>query len=118
MPADSKFVRRGADGFRERLVVVFAVLGVGNLAAWVWALTVLGGQPALLGTAVLAYSLGLRHALDADHIAAIDNVTRKLLQENKRPVAVGFFFALGHSAVLLLASLVVGFAASTLIEKL
>jgi high-affinity nickel-transport protein len=118
MLADSKFVRGGGDGFRERLVVVFAVLGVGNVAAWVWALTELGGQPALLGTAVLAYSLGLRHALDADHIAAIDNVTRKLLQENKRPVAVGFFFALGHSAVLVLASLVVGFAASTLIEKL
>src|SRR5215470_13216269 len=104
MLADSKFVRESADGFRERLIVAFAVLGVGNVAAWLWALAEFGGQPALLGTAVLAYSLGLRHALDADHIAAIDNVTRKLLQENVRPVAVGFFFALGHSAVLLLAS--------------
>ncbi|MGH7227375.1 MAG: HoxN/HupN/NixA family nickel/cobalt transporter, partial [Gemmataceae bacterium] len=57
------------------------------------------GQPLLLGTAFLAYSFGLRHAFDADHIAAIDNVTRKLMQEGKRPVAVGFFFSLGHSTV-------------------
>jgi len=53
----------------------------------------------LLGTALLAYSFGLRHAFDADHIAAIDNVTRKLMQEGKRPVGVGFFFSLGHSTV-------------------
>ena len=53
--------------------------------------------PLLLGTALLAYSFGLRHAVDADHIAAIDNVTRKLMQEGKRPVGVGFMFSLGHS---------------------
>ncbi len=50
-------------------------------------------------TAFLAYTFGLRHAFDADHIAAIDNVTRKLMQEGKRPVAVGLFFSLGHSTV-------------------
>jgi len=55
----------------------------------------------LLGTALLAYSLGLRHAVDADHIAAIDNVTRKLMQDGKRPVAVGFIFSLGHSTVVM-----------------
>ena len=118
MLADGEFGRGDADSFRKRLVIVFAILGVGNVAAWAWALADFAGQPVLLGTAVLAYSLGLRHALDADHIAAIDNVTRKLLQDDKRPVAVGFFFALGHSAVLLLASLAVAFAASSLIEKL
>ena len=53
----------------------------------------------LIGTALLAYTFGLRHAVDADHIAAIDNVTRKLMQDGKRPVAVGFFFSLGHSTV-------------------
>jgi high-affinity nickel-transport protein len=53
----------------------------------------------LLGTALLAYTFGLRHAVDADHISAIDNVTRKLMQEGKRPVSVGFFFSLGHSSV-------------------
>jgi high-affinity nickel-transport protein len=51
------------------------------------------------GTAVLAYVLGMRHAFDADHIAAIDNTTRKLMSEGQRPLAVGFFFSLGHSSV-------------------
>jgi hypothetical protein len=70
-----------------------------NLGAWGWAVVGFGGRPALLGIAMMVYGLGLRHAVDADHIAAIDNVTRKLMQSGKRPVAVGFFFALGHSAV-------------------
>lgn len=51
------------------------------------------------GTAMLAYVLGMRHAFDADHIAAIDNTTRKLMSEGQRPLAVGFFFSLGHSSV-------------------
>jgi high-affinity nickel-transport protein len=48
---------------------------------------------------ILAYSFGLRHAFDADHIAAIDNITRKVMQEGRRPIAVGFFFSLGHSTI-------------------
>jgi high-affinity nickel-transport protein len=102
------------DGFRERIVCVFAFLIAANALAWGWALAAFAGRPVLIGTAVLAYSLGLRHALDADHIAAIDNVTRKLMQEGKRPVTVGFFFALGHSAVVLLASLAIALAANSL----
>src|SRR5437660_6272520 len=51
------------------------------------------------GTGVLAYTLGLRHAFDADHISAIDNTTRKLMGDGQRPLAVGFFFSLGHSTV-------------------
>ena len=51
------------------------------------------------GTGILAYTLGMRHAFDADHIAAIDNTTRKLVGEGKRPLSVGFFFSLGHSSV-------------------
>ena len=62
-------------------------------AAWLWALLAFHDYPVLLGTALLAYTFGLRHAVDADHIAAIDNVTRKLMQQGKRPVAVGFFFS-------------------------
>jgi nickel/cobalt transporter (NiCoT) family protein len=54
-----------------------------------------------LGTGVLAYTLGMRHAFDADHIAAIDNTTRKLVGERRRPLGVGFFFSLGHSSVVL-----------------
>jgi high-affinity nickel-transport protein len=79
--------------------------------AWVWALAALHDNPVLLGTAMLAYTFGLRHAVDADHIAAIDNVTRKLMQQGQRPVGVGFFFSLGHSAVVVLLSLAVAFAA-------
>jgi nickel/cobalt transporter (NiCoT) family protein len=56
-------------------------------------------NPALTGLATLAYTFGLRHAFDADHIAAIDNTTRKLLQDGKRPVGTGFFFSLGHSTI-------------------
>src|SRR6478672_9933138 len=52
-----------------------------------------------IGIGVTAYTLGLRHAFDADHISAIDNTTRKLMQEGKRPLSVGFWFSLGHSSV-------------------
>ena len=89
---------------RPVLIVLYGVLLAGNLAAWGWALLMFGHQPVLLGTAFLAYGFGLRHAVDADHIAAIDNVTRKLMQQGRRPVAVGFFFALGHSSVVVLAA--------------
>jgi high-affinity nickel-transport protein len=108
----------GLLGFRGRIVAIYAFLLIGNLAAWIWAWIAFVHQPVLIGTAVLAYSLGLRHAIDADHIAAIDNVTRKLMQEDKRPVAVGFFFALGHSTVVVLASLAVALTANALSDEL
>jgi high-affinity nickel-transport protein len=72
-----------------------------NAGSWIWAVMAFCGHPVLLGTAVLAYSLGLRHAVDADHIAAIDNVTRKMMQAGSRPVAVGLLFSLGHSTIVL-----------------
>jgi len=87
-----------------RIVAIYIVLLLLNLAAWLWAAFAFRHAPVLLGTAFLAYSLGLRHAVDADHIAAIDNVTRKLMQEGKRPVAVGFLFSLGHSTIVLIGS--------------
>ena len=74
-------------------------------------------RPVLLGTALLAYTFGLRHAVDADHIAAIDNVTRKLMQQGQRPVGVGFFFSLGHSAIVVLMSIGVAFAAAALTSR-
>jgi nickel/cobalt transporter (NiCoT) family protein len=92
---------------------IYALLILANLAAWAWALLMFRDRPVLLGTALLAYGFGLRHAVDADHIAAIDNATRKLMQEGQRPVGVGLFFALGHSSVVALAAIgVVGAAAS------
>lgn len=105
-------------GFRGRIVAIFGILAIANVSAWIWAFIAFAHQPLLIGTAVLAYSLGLRHAIDADHIAAIDNVTRKLMQEGKRPVTVGFFFALGHSAVVVLASLAVALTTNALSDKL
>jgi high-affinity nickel-transport protein len=105
-------------GFRARIIGIYGFLITANLAAWIWAFVAFAHQPVLIGTAVLAYSLGLRHAIDADHIAAIDNVTRKLMQEGKRPVAVGFFFALGHSTVVVVASLAVALTANAVSDRL
>ena len=87
-----------------RIVAIYVFLLLSNLLAWLWAAVAFRHTPVLLGTALLAYSLGLRHAVDADHIAAIDNVTRKLMQEGKRPTAVGFLFSLGHSTIVLVGS--------------
>jgi high-affinity nickel-transport protein len=94
-------------GFRDRALVIYGFLGCFNLGAWIWAYLAFHDKPVLLGTAFLAYTFGLRHAVDADHIAAIDNVTRKLMQEGKRPVSVGFYFSLGHSTIVMVASLIV-----------
>lgn len=103
-----------ASGMRGKLAVLAGFLVAANAGAWLWALIALRGHPALLASAVLAYTLGLRHAVDADHIAAIDNVTRKLMQENKRPISAGFFFSLGHSSVVTLMALAVCVAAAAL----
>jgi nickel/cobalt transporter (NiCoT) family protein len=99
---------------RSKLFGIYGVLIAINVLAWVWAFIAFHAYPVLLGTALLAYGFGLRHAVDADHIAAIDNVTRKLMQEKKRPVAVGFFFSLGHSTVVVLAAVAVAVATSAI----
>ncbi|MDE2182721.1 MAG: HoxN/HupN/NixA family nickel/cobalt transporter [Alphaproteobacteria bacterium] len=96
--------------FSRRTAALLAAVVLFNLLTLAWALAAFGGSGVLLGTALLAYGLGLRHAVDADHIAAIDNVTRKLMQDGKRPAAVGLFFSLGHSAVVALASLAIAVA--------
>jgi len=83
---------------------IFAILGAANLGAWGWALSEARNSPAVLGLAVLVYGLGLRHAFDADHIAAIDNVTRNLTRGGVAPLAVGLWFALGHSTIVALAT--------------
>ncbi len=84
---------------RGRVIGMYAFLAAANIALWAIALITFRHYPVLLGTCFLAYSFGLRHSVDADHIAAIDNVTRKLMQQGQRPVAVGFFFSLGHSTI-------------------
>ena len=94
-------------GLKGRIVSLYTLLVGFNVGAWIWALIAFHDYPVLLGTAFLAYTFGLRHAVDADHIAAIDNVTRKLMQQGKRPVGVGFFFSLGHSTIVFGLSVVI-----------
>jgi high-affinity nickel-transport protein len=94
--------------------MLFAALFGANACAWLWAAAAFRHYPVLLGTALLAYGLGLRHAIDADHIAAIDNVTRKLVAERQRPLGVGLFFSLGHSTVVIAASIAIAATASML----
>ena len=104
----STLLRRLLNGqpgnLRRSVIGIYVLLALGNLAAWTWAMLAFREHPVQLGTALLAYGFGLRHAVDADHIAAIDNATRKLMQEGKRPVSVGLYFALGHSTVVALAA--------------
>jgi nickel/cobalt transporter (NiCoT) family protein len=106
----------GGEGanLRGRIIGILILLTATNIAVWLWALSAFHDYPIMLGTATLAYTFGLRHAFDADHIAAIDNVTRKLMQEGKRPVAVGFFFSLGHSTVVVALSVAIAVTATAL----
>ena len=93
-------LKRGlAGGTGRRVAGIYVFLGLANTLLWAVALVVFHDYPLLFGTSLLAYSFGLRHAVDADHITAIDNVTRKLMQQGQRPVGVGFFFSLGHSTI-------------------
>ncbi len=102
---------------RDRAIAILSSLVLVNILLWALALLEFHRFPLLLGTATLAYTFGLRHALDADHISAIDNVTRKLMQQGQRPVGVGFFFSLGHSTIVILLSVVIALSASQIQQK-
>ncbi|OAJ58272.1 nickel transporter [Paraburkholderia ginsengiterrae] len=99
---------------RPRLLTLYAVLIAANVGAWAWALIAFRHYPLLLGTALLAYGFGLRHAVDADHIAAIDAVTRKLMQTGRRPLGIGLAFSLGHSTIVILATVGIAWTAHSL----
>jgi nickel/cobalt transporter (NiCoT) family protein len=96
---------------RSRILRVYAFLFAFNIGAWLLAIVASIEYPILLPTALLAYTFGLRHAVDADHIAAIDNTTRKLMQDGQRPVAVGLFFSLGHSTIVVALSVLIALSA-------
>jgi len=105
----------------NRLGGMAAVVVALHVAGWgLLALAVAGGSHLSrgsafgVGTGVLAYTLGMRHAFDADHIAAIDNTTRKLVGEGKRPLSVGFFFSLGHSSVVFVLAILLNFGIRSL----
>src|SRR5437764_13316922 len=97
---------------RGRGARLIGSLVAANLVAWAWAWAAFADHPALLGTALLAWVFGLRHAIDADHIAAIDNVVRKLMHAGQRPCDAGFYFSLGHSTIVVAASIVTALTAA------
>jgi high-affinity nickel-transport protein len=91
---------------------VLALLIAFNATAWMWAGSAFSARPDLMGLALIAWVFGLRHAVDVDHIAAIDNAVRKLLQNRAQAANVGLYFSLGHSTVVVLASVAIAAAAS------
>jgi high-affinity nickel-transport protein len=104
-------------------IMLAAVVGL-NVAGWVMLAAAVGGHYHItnteifgFGTGALAYTLGMRHAFDADHIAAIDNTTRKLVGDGKRPLAVGFFFSLGHSSIVFIMAILLNFGIRALDEQ-
>ena len=103
--------------------MVLTIVGL-NAVGWVMLAAAVGGHYHItskevfgFGTGILAYTLGMRHAFDADHIAAIDNTTRKLVQDGKRPLSVGFFFSLGHSSVVFAMALLLNFGIRALDQQ-
>jgi nickel/cobalt transporter (NiCoT) family protein len=105
-------------GAMAATIIGLNVLGWGMLGA------VVGGHYHItrteifgFGTGILAYTLGMRHAFDADHIAAIDNTTRKLVGEGKRPLSTGFFFSLGHSSIVFVLALLLNFGIRALDDQ-
>src|SRR6266480_7501206 len=103
-------------GERGRLAGFFGSVALLHIAGWGLLLVYAASHPAFLALGGLAYTFGLRHAFDADHISAIDNTTRKLLQSGKKPVGVGFFFSLGHSTVVLLIAVALGLAVKSIVQ--
>src|SRR2546423_809317 len=93
-----------------------AILGL-HAVGWGLVMAYSGRYPELAGLGAIAYSLGLRHAFDADHIAAIDNTTRKFLSEGRRQLGTGFFFSLGHSSVVLIGSLLLALGAKAVSSR-
>ncbi|KAG9246947.1 high-affinity nickel-transport protein-domain-containing protein [Calycina marina] len=109
LPPQVRFMPAPAVGIIALLILV-------NLIIWAIAAIVLHWHPALASATLLSYTLGLRHALDADHISAIDLMTRRLVATGSKPVTVGMFFSLGHSTIVVITCVVVA-ATSGALEK-
>ena len=103
-------------GEGRRLLGLFGSVGLLHVAGWGLLLAYAASHPGFFWLGGVAYTLGLRHAFDADHISAIDNTTRKLLQGGKKPLGVGFFFSLGHSTVVLVIAVALGLAVRWLVQ--
>ncbi len=101
-----------------RLAGLYGCVGVLHLLGWGLFLYYATRYPALVGLGFVAYMFGLRHAFDADHIAAIDDTVRYMLQKGKKPLGVGFFFSLGHSTVVFALAIGITLAAVTIKHSL
>lgn len=106
-----RFALQGFGSIRAGTISLFTGLILANVAAWAWAFAAFSDRPAAIGTALLAWVLGLRHAVDADHIAAIDNVVRKLMHAGDSPRNAGLYFSLGHSTVVVAGTILLAAAA-------
>ncbi|KAM0363220.1 hypothetical protein ACHAP4_000067 [Fusarium culmorum] len=98
------------------IFIIGTLIGV-NALVWIAVAIVLHFHPALISPAALSYVLGLRHALDADHIAAIDLMTRRLIASGQRPATVGTFFSLGHSTIVIVTCIVVAATSGALRDR-
>jgi len=103
-------------GERRRLAGFFGSVGLLHLLGWGLLLAYGASHPGFVWLGGVAYMLGLRHAFDADHISAIDNTTRRLLQGGQKPIGVGFFFSLGHSTVVFVVAVALGLAVKWIVQ--
>src|SRR6202162_1730608 len=117
MASMTALLRQSFDrGERRRLAGFFSGVGILHVVGWGLLIFYGVGHPTILALGGLAYTFGLRHAFDADHISAIDNTTRKLLQDGRKPVGVGFFFSLGHSTVVFIIAAAVGLTVKWIVD--
>ena len=114
VPARVSFSR----GEWVRTAGLYGCIAALHICGWGLYLHYASAYPALVGLGFVAYILGLRHAFDADHIAAVDDTVRLMLQKGKRPLGVGFFFSLGHATIVLALAIVIAYAASTVKREL
>ncbi len=115
-------VRRPAPAFTadewRRLAGLYGVIALLHALGWGLYLHYSAHHPALVGLGFVAYMFGLRHAFDADHIAAVDDTVRFMLQKGKRPLGIGFFFSLGHSTIVFALAIGIILAATTVKQEL
>src|SRR6266487_4250828 len=113
-PATSRSLPRLVALFSPRewakLGGLYGFIALLHVLGWGLFVGVASRYPAFAGAGVLAYTFGLRHAFDADHISAIDDTTRFMLQKGKRPLGAGFFFSLGHSSIVFALAFALAFA--------
>jgi high-affinity nickel-transport protein len=96
----------------SRLALLYGFIALLHVVGWGTYMHYAVHHPQLVGLGFVAYMFGLRHAFDADHIAAVDDTVRYMLQKSQKPLAVGFFFSLGHSTVVFVLAIGVAFAAT------